>query len=151
VAVTSISSENIPAVLHRTEALQALKAKPDFESLAVAFKRIVNIIKQARARGDVEPKRDIARTDPSVFRETCEQELYDAFQKVKRDIEKDMEQGAFDQALRTVSTLKGPVDAFFDGVMVLADDERLKLNRLALLGEIEDLFSMFADFSKIST
>jgi len=47
--------------------------------------------------------------------------------------------------------LKGPVDGFFDGVMVLSDDLRLKQNRLNLLGEIADLFAVFADFSKIST
>ncbi|MBW1859932.1 MAG: hypothetical protein JRI70_07635, partial [Deltaproteobacteria bacterium] len=50
-----------------------------------------------------------------------------------------------------VAGLKGPVDSFFDGVMVLTEDERLKQNRLALLEEIADLFNIFADFSRIST
>jgi glycyl-tRNA synthetase beta chain len=150
-AVTSVSVEDIPAVLKRTEALQALKAKPDFEPLAVAFKRVVNIIKQAKERGDVGPEKGVAQADPSVFQEKCEQELYDAFQKVKQDIREDMEKGAFDRALLAVSTLKGPVDGFFDGVMVLTEDEWLRQNRLALLGEIADLFAVFADFTKIST
>jgi glycyl-tRNA synthetase beta chain len=150
-AVTSVSVEDIPAVLRRTEALQALKAKPDFEPLAVAFKRVVNIIKQAKERGDVGPEKGVAQADPSVFQENCEQELYDAFQKVKQDIRGDMEKGAFDRALLAVSTLKGPVDGFFDGVMVLTEDEWIRQNRLALLGEIADLFAVFADFTKIST
>jgi len=50
-----------------------------------------------------------------------------------------------------VSRLKEPIDGFFDGVMVLTDDKRIKENRLALLSEIADLFALFADFSKIST
>ena len=150
-AATSISVEDIPAVLKRTEALQGLKVKPDFEPLAVAFKRVVNIIKQARDRGDVVHEKGVIQTDSSLFQENCEKELYDAFRKVKQDIREDVEGGAFDRALLAVSTLKGPVDQFFDGVMVLTEDEKLKRNRLALLGEIADLFAVFADFSKIST
>jgi glycyl-tRNA synthetase beta chain len=150
-AVTSTSIEDIPAVAKRTEALQSLKAKPDFEPLAVAFKRVVNIIRQARERGDLGPEKGVAQADPGLFQEKCEQDLYGAFQKVKQDIWEDVERGAFDRALLAVSTLKGSVDGFFDGVMVLADDEALKRNRLALLGEIADLFAVFADFSKIST
>jgi glycyl-tRNA synthetase beta chain len=151
VAVTSISIEDIPAVSKRTEALQALKAKPDFESLAVAFKRVVNIIKQARERGDLGPEKGAIQVNPGIFQEKCEQQLYEAFQKVKQGILEEVKRGAFDSALLAVSTLKGPVDGFFDGVMVLVKDERLKQNRLAVLGEIADLFAIFADFSKIST
>jgi glycyl-tRNA synthetase beta chain len=151
VAVTSTSLEDIPAVSKRTEALQHLKAKPDFDPLAVAFKRVVNIIKQARERGDLGPKKGTIQADPSVFKEKCEQQLYEAFQKLKQGIGTDVERGAFDRALLAVSTLKEPVDAFFDGVMVLVEDETLKQNRLALLEDIAELFAIFADFSKIST
>ncbi len=150
-AVVSASVDNIPAVLKQTAALQDLKAKPDFEPLATAFKRVVNIIRKARQTGDIAPDGHRVKTDPTIFREPCEQVLYDAFQKVKREISEDIEKAAFDRALLAVSTLKGPVDGFFDGVMVLTDDKSLKQNRLALLGEIADLFAIFADFSKIST
>ena len=149
-AVVSASVDNIPAVLKRTAALQNLKAKPDFEPLATAFKRVVNIIRKARQTGDIAPDAHRVKTDPGIFREPCEQVLYDAFQKVKQEISEDIEKAAFDRALLAVSTLKGPVDGFFDGVMVLTDDKSLKQNRLALLGEIADLFAIFADFSKIS-
>jgi len=152
-AVTSASMDNIPAVLKRTEALETLKAKPDFEPLAIAFRRVVNIIKQARQRGEIPPSaaQSQAKTDPGLFQEPCEQALYDTLQRVKQEISEDLKRAAFDRALLTVATLKGPVDAFFDGVMVLTEDERLKQNRLALLGEIAEVFSIFADFSKIST
>jgi glycyl-tRNA synthetase beta chain len=146
-AVVSASMDDIPAVRKRTQALEALKAKADFQPLAITFKRVANIIKQARDRGD-----EVGRAaDPGVFEETCEQTLYDALKQVKKAVSGDLDAGAFDRALLMVAGLKGPVDAFFDGVMVLTDDERLKQNRLALLGEIADLFSNFADFSKIST
>jgi len=149
--VVSTSIDNVPAILKRLEALEALKAKPDFEPLAMAFKRVVNIIRKAKQLGDMPMDGQRAETDPGLFEEACEQRLYDVFQKVKEGITEDMERGAFDRALLTISTLKGPVDGFFDGVMVLSDDLRLKQNRLNLLGEIADLFAVFADFSKIST
>ncbi|MBW1769805.1 MAG: glycine--tRNA ligase subunit beta [Deltaproteobacteria bacterium] len=152
-AVVSASMEDLPAVRKRTEALEALKAEPDFQPLAIAFKRVANIIRQAKERGEiVSGGLDApAKTDPGLFQESCEQALFDALKKVKHDMSEDLKSGAFDRALLTVSTLKGPVDDFFDGVMVLTEDERLKQNRLALLGEIADLFNVFADFSRIST
>jgi glycyl-tRNA synthetase beta chain len=150
-AVVSTSIDNIPAVLKRTRALEGLKAAPDFEPLATAFKRVVNIIRKARQQNDMPRNRHRADTDPALFAEPCEHRLYEAFQKVKQDIAEDVEGGTFDRALLTISTLKGPVDSFFDGVMVLNDDQRLKQNRLNLLAEIADLFGIFADFSKIST
>jgi glycyl-tRNA synthetase beta chain len=152
-AVVSASMEDLPAVRKRTEALEALKAEPDFQPLAIAFKRVANIIRQAKERGEiVSGGLDApAKTDPGLFQESCEQALFDALEKVRHDISEDLKSGAFDRALLTVSTLKGPVDDFFDGVMVLTEDERLKQNRLTLLGEIADLFNVFADFSKIST
>ncbi|MCK4388732.1 MAG: glycine--tRNA ligase subunit beta [Desulfobacterales bacterium] len=152
-AVVSASMDNIPAVQKRTAALEALKAKPDFEPLAIAFKRVVNIIRQANRLGEIAsaPGQEMAKTDPGLFQKRCERDLYDAFQKVKRAISEDIDRNAFDRALLTVASLKKPVDAFFDGVMVLAEDQSLKQNRLALLAEIAGLFSIFADFSRIST
>jgi glycyl-tRNA synthetase beta chain len=152
-AVVNASIDNVPAVRSRTQALEALKTKPDFEPLAIAFKRVVNIIRQATERGDLQPVSDgqEVKADSGRFRQGEEHELYQAFNKVKQGITEDLEKGAFDRALLKVAGLKGFVDGFFDGVMVLTDDVRLRQNRLALLGEIADLFNIFADFSKIST
>jgi glycyl-tRNA synthetase beta chain len=152
-AVVSAPMEDVPAVRKRTEALEVLKAEADFQPLAIAFKRVANIIRQAKERGEIASGGlgEGTRTDPGLFQESCEQTLFDALKSVKQDISEDLKTGAFDRALLTVAGLKGPVDAFFDGVMVLTEDERLKQNRLALLGEIADLFNIFADFSKIST
>lgn len=152
-AVVSASVDNVPAIRSRTEALEALKTKPDFEPLAIAFKRVVNIIRQATERGDLQPFAEghEVKADSSLFQQEEEKELYQAFSKVKQDISGDLEKGAFDQALLKVAGLKGSVDGFFDSVMVLTEDVSLKQNRLALLGEIADLFNVFADFSRIST
>jgi glycyl-tRNA synthetase beta chain len=152
-AVLSASMDDVPAVWKRTKALEALKAKPDFEPLAIAFKRVTNIIKQARERGDIRPERDQQQVnvDSGLFQQAEEHKLHQSLKKVKQDISADLENGAFDRALLTVASLKEPVDAFFDGVMVLTEDVHLKQNRLVLLGEIAHLFNIFADFSKIST
>jgi glycyl-tRNA synthetase beta chain len=131
--------------------LQSLKAKPDFEPLAIAFKRVVNIIRQAEQLAEIASGQGRTKSDPGLFQEPCEQALYDALQEVEQDISEDLKKGTFDRALLTVATLKEPVDGFFDGVMVLTEDQSLRQNRLALLGEIANLFSIFADFSKIST
>jgi len=121
--------------------------------LAIAIKRVVNIIRQAKQLGEItsSPAQMKPKTDPGLFQQPCEQDLYNAFQRVKQGIREDLKRGAFDRALLVVATLKEPVDAFFDGVMVLTDDRGLKQNRLALLQEIAELFSIFADFSRVST
>jgi glycyl-tRNA synthetase beta chain len=62
-----------------------------------------------------------------------------------------VDNGLFEKALLDIATLRGPVDAFFDGVMVLAEDKAVRRNRMLLLGIIAALFSKLADFSKLST
>jgi glycyl-tRNA synthetase beta chain len=66
-------------------------------------------------------------------------------------VESDLEKGAYDQALVKITSLRDSVDAFFDGVMVMADDAQVRQNRLTLLAQIAALFDQFADFSKLAT
>ena len=142
-AVVSVSCDNIPETWNRVGALEKLKAKPDFEPLAIAFKRVVNIIKKADdfEAGDVNPK---------LFEHESESELLSAYESVRKRVEEDLANGFFDQALVKVATLRDAVDKFFEGVMVLAEDVSVRRNRLSLLGHIAALFNKFADFSKIS-
>jgi glycyl-tRNA synthetase beta chain len=142
-AVLSLDCDNIPEIWSRVAALENLKAKPDFEPLAVAFKRVVNIIKKA---DDFET----AEVNPDLFEDDSEPALLAAYESVKKNVEDDLANGLFDQALLKVATLRDAVDTFFEGVMVLADDKNIRRNRLSLLGRIADLFDKFADFSKIS-
>ncbi|MDX1708302.1 MAG: DALR anticodon-binding domain-containing protein, partial [Desulfobacterales bacterium] len=89
--------------------------------------------------------------DSRLFEHNSEAALFSAYQKVEKSVSDAMQKGLFEKALRDIATLRGPVDAFFDGVMVLAEDKGVRRNRLALLDHIAALFSQIADFSKLST
>jgi len=147
-AIVSVSVDHVPNVWKRVQALQVLKSEPDFEPLAVAFKRVVNIIKQAGGR-DI--GHGAGAVDESLFQHECETSLFSAYKKVKKKVMDHLDHGDFNKALLDIASLRGSVDAFFDGVLVMDEDTRLRGNRLALLGQISALFSLFADFSKIST
>ena len=143
-SVVGVSVDSVPDVWNRVRALEKLKAEPDFEPLAVAFKRVVNIIKKAK-------KSDFAKVNPKLFQDKTESALYKSFQTVQKKTVKNLKQGHFDRALLDIASLRDPVDAFFDGVLVMAKEKRIRKNRLSLLREIANLFAEFADFSKIST
>ena len=142
-AVLGVPAENVPAVWSRARALQQLKSKPDFEPIAVSFKRVVNIIRRAEdfTAGAV---------DEGLFAHTSESALLAAFRTVQSQVQEDLRQGLHDQALARVATLRAPVDAFFDDVMVMAEDLNVRRNRLSLLAQVAGLFDTFADFSKLS-
>jgi glycyl-tRNA synthetase beta chain len=143
-AVVSASIDNIPDVWQRTAALQTLKGAPDFEPLAAAFKRVVNIQRKA---GDAVT----SPPDSSLFKEASEIDLYGAYQAVKSQVGQRLAESDLEGALRVIATLRAPVDKFFDAVMVMTEDNTLRNNRLALLGAIAALFDRMADFSKIAT
>ncbi len=143
-AVLNVFCDNIPQTWSRVGALEKLKAKPDFEPLAVAFKRVVNIIKKA---GDIQA----ADVDQKLFQHESEPALLSAYESVKKKVEDNLHKDRFDQALIEIASLRDTVDAFFEEVMVMTDDMAVRRNRLALLGLIAGLFGEFADFSKLST
>jgi glycyl-tRNA synthetase beta chain len=143
-SVTTVSVDNVPDVWQRVQALEKLKGEADFEPLAIAFKRAVNIIKKAGHRKDV-------AVDENLFEDVCESDLLLACSNVKSKVTRNLSKGDFDQALLDIASLRCPVDAFFDGVLVMAEDEKVRNNRLALLGKISGLFENIADFSKIGT
>ncbi len=141
-AVTSVSVDPVPNVWARVRALEALKAKADFGALAGTFKRVGNIIRKAGVT-------DSAPVTEALFQEKSESGLYQACREAAHQINDHLSRKDFDGALLKVAALKGPVDAFFDDVMVMAEDPALRGNRLALLGFVAGLFTGFADFSKI--
>lgn len=142
-AVLSAAADRVPDVWRRVAALVALKSESDFESIAVAFKRVVNIIRKADpAEG--------AALRPQVFTVACETELYRQLQTIQQRVEDCLTTGDMTAALRETAALRTPVDAFFDGVMVMDEDAVVRANRLALLRQVAALFDRFADFSKLS-
>lgn len=132
-------AEPVDAV-ERVKALAALKGREDFEPLAVAFKRVGNIIK-----GGVEQE-----VDAVLFTDDCEKVLFAELQHVQAAVAELVAQGKYPSALEAIAGLRGPVDTFFDGVMVMDKDEAVKNNRLALLTSIAGLFKGVADFSRIA-
>lgn len=139
-AAVSASFNDLVEVRARIAALAEFTGHPDFEPLTVAFKRVGNIIKD----GTDSP------VDPALFQDAAERELYEAFQSVKSTVTATVAAGSWLEALTCIATLRGPVDTFFDKVMVMAEDERIKTNRLALLTVIARMFGRIADFSRIA-
>ena len=140
-AASSTGFVDMVEVFERIKALQELKKQPDFQPLAITFKRIVNII-GSRAYEEV---------NPSLLTEEAEKNLYDTYQKGAIKINHLIETRDYPAALNHLAGLKPAVDNFFDGVMVMCEDQAVKANRLALLGKVAALFRGVADFAKIIT
>ena len=145
-AVVQVGADNIIDLHRRVAALEALKGKPDFEPLAVAFKRVVNIIKKA----DQSELKTIS-LDPAAFVDPTENALFATSKTVKERVDQQITAGDLNAALTEIATLRADVDAFFDGVLVMDPDAQIRRNRLALLNTVAGLFEKIADFSKIST
>ena len=142
-AVISVSADNVQDVRNRVIALEKMKNKPDFEPLAAAFKRVVNILKKAG-------KQNNQAVNPDLFQEQAESDLHFACEKVKGAVAVNIAGGQLEQALLDIASLRDQVDTFFEDVMVMADDQKIQNNRLALLSGVAGLFAAIADFSKIS-
>ena len=123
----------------RLAAVAALRDSGDFEALSVAFKRVANIL-SGQTTGAV---------DPAVFFEKEEKDLFAALLAIEPDANKQIEAGRYEDALRTLSTLRPHVDRFFDEVLVMTEDDKLRENRLALLHRLRTLFSEVAELSEI--
>ncbi len=140
-AVLEVGFDDVVDCHSRIGALAAAKERKEFAALVVAFKRVVNI-----SRGS--PRGEVVS---SLFKEDAEERLHKAFLAVKGRLDNYLEAKDYQQALVELTTLKEPVDRFFDNVLVMDKETKIKENRLNLLGQIADLFSRIADFSKIVT
>jgi len=145
-AVLAVSKDNIPTIWKKAHALQKLKAEPDFEILATAFKRVVNIIKKADSSETVSQT-----VNELFFDHDSESALLNKYKVVKQRVFTHIENGNIDRAFSEIASMRESVDRFFDDVMVMAENVDIRRNRLALLGQISGLFELLADFSKIST
>ncbi len=145
-AVLSVPVSTVTDVWKRARALQQLKSMPDFEILAIAFKRVVNIIKKSNLD-------DAGATgvNASLFEHSSETALYEKFKTIQDRVKECIYQGDINQSFKELAMLRPFVDQFFEDVMVMAENPALRANRLALLYDISKLFDMLADFSKITT
>ncbi len=125
----------------RCEAIQRWKRREDFDHIIVGFKRVVNILKAATAH----------KFHRDRLVEPAEKKLYEVFRDIQERSVPAINTGDYEMALSLIAELKSPIDGFFDGVMVMCEDEKLRNNRLGLLSKISELFSMIADFSVIGS
>lgn len=140
-AVAAVAPGTPKDFIARMAAVTEFLAIPEAETLAAANKRTQNILKK-------NPQTDTA-VDPALLSVAEEQDLHTALTRLQTTVTQHANQGEYNQALTLLAELKQPVDAFFDHVMVMADDEATKNNRLALLTELKNLFTQVADISEL--
>ena len=126
----------------RLAAVRAFAALPEAAALAAANKRVGNILK--KAEGEV-----TAQVDTALLKEAAEAALHRALLAVAPQAEAAFATGDYTASLQTLAALRAPVDAFFDGVMVNADDPALKTNRLGLLATLHQAMNRVADISRL--
>jgi len=142
-AVISSEFNHIHLIRARLDQLRAYASKSEeFETLAITFKRIVNILKKQKEGFEV---------DPGQFQQPCETALWDRLQDLREQIVTHVSREDYTAALDLLVELRKPVDGFFDGVEILTkESQTLKENRVGMLQHLAGLFLSIADFSKLS-
>ena len=132
----------------RVAALKAIRHTRNFPPLAVAFKRIRKILEKAGSIQTEEGGRPPS-VRPELFRDAAERQLHDAALRVAAKAGEHKRAGHYREALEVIAGLRPVVDRFFDDVLVMAEEEDLRRNRLTLLAGLLREFSTIADFSEI--
>lgn len=140
-AVLAVEVKSVRSSFEMAQALSDMRKQEDFEALASAFKRIRNILSKQ--------SEELAEIDESLLQEPAERSLHSAFRESSPQVEQDLSGGRYAEALSRMARLRGPVDDFFDQVLVMAEDEGLRSNRLRLLHDLSRLFLQAADISEI--
>ena len=133
---------SIVEIVKRVQAVREFEKLPEAPPLAAANKRIGNILKKSEGEG--------AAVNPALFVEAAEKDLYAAMQATVPAANARFDAGDHTASLQALAALRTPVDAFFDGVMVNADDPALKANRLGLLKSLHEAMNRVADLSRLA-
>ncbi len=136
-AAVSVNFDDVHDCLLRIDAILQLRKEPALKVLAASYKRVKNIIKDNRETS----------VSVSLFENQSEKDLYNLFLEVQAEMGKRIADKEYAQALAVMLKMKEPVDAFFDGVMVMADDAAIRQNRLNLLTVLGDLILQIGDIS----
>lgn len=142
-AVVALGPQRLGDIPKRLTAVRAFAALPEAPALAAANKRISNILKKAE-------KAD-AHVSEQLLKEPAEQALHAAMKAVAPRAAAQFEAGNYTASLQTLAALRAPVDAFFDGVMVNAEEADLRLNRLGLLATLHQAMNRVADLSRLAS
>jgi glycyl-tRNA synthetase beta chain len=144
-AVLSQNPVRLSLVPRQLEAVKAFQALPEAESLTAANKRVANILKQAEAKGEA-----FVNAAPDELKEPAERALHEAVRSASSKANTLFASGDYTGYLKAFSVLKAPVDSFFDSVMVMVDDKKLRQGRLALLRDLREAMNRVADISKLA-
>jgi glycyl-tRNA synthetase beta chain len=142
-AVLALAPQRLSEVNKRLEAVRGFASMPEAASLAAANKRVGNILKKVEGALPTEVR-------DALLAESAERALFDAVCTVQPRSDELFSAGDYTASLRALAALKAPVDAFFDGVLVNADDPALRANRLALLGRLHAAMNRVADLSRLA-
>jgi len=141
-AVLALRPQQLGLVGRQLEAVRAFAILPEAQALAAANKRVTNILKKADAVD--------AHVNAELLREQAEQDLYAALQRFVPEANAQFDAGDYTASLQTLAVLRAPVDAFFDDVMVNAEQLDLRLNRQGLLKTLHDAMNRVADLSRLA-
>jgi glycyl-tRNA synthetase beta chain len=141
-AVLAAGFDDVVDARRRLEALASVKTRPDFVPLAVAFKRVANIREKAGEGTG-------AGVDRGLLGAGAETVLVDEVERVEGEVASFRRARDYASVLRAVASLKPAIDAFFDAVLVMAEDPAVRSNRLGIMKRVSDLFADVADFRKI--
>ena len=142
-AVLSLRPPRLADVSARLAAVRAFAALPEAASLAAANKRVANILKKSDGVAGA--------VDPGLLKEPAEAALHESLDRVSAPADAAFERGDYSASLQALAALREPVDAFFESVMVNADDAALRANRLGLLAGLHRAMNRVADLSKLAT
>jgi len=144
-AIVSLRPQRLGNIPKRLAAVRAFAALSEAPALAAANKRIGNILK--KTEGDEAAS---IQVDPALLREPAEKDLHAAMQQVLPQADAQFAAGDYTASLQTLAALRAPVDAFFDGVMVNAEDSDLRRNRLGLLKALHQAMNRVADLARLA-
>lgn len=139
-AVISTGLDDITDASLRAAALTRFRERDEFKQLVTGQKRVANILKGFEPEGSL---------DESMLTETEEMDLLSSTKEIEGEIQQSIENHEYEKTLELLLSLRGPIDQFFDQVLVMAEDSKVRSNRLALVEYVAGRFSQLADFSKI--
>jgi glycyl-tRNA synthetase beta chain len=145
-AALAAGADDLVDAAERIAAVRAIRKTRNFDPLAVSFKRIRKILEKAGPRQSW----GLPAIRPELFQEDAEHKLHAAAHRVVREAEQHKRAGRYREALQNIAALRPEVDEFFDQVLVMAEQEEVRRNRLTLLAELLGEFSTIADFSELA-
>lgn len=144
-AVLALRPQRLALVQKQLAAVRAFAALPEAPALAAANKRVGNILKKAEVEGPVD-----AHVNPALLQEQAEKDLFAALQRFVPEANAQFDAGDYTASLQTLAVLRAPVDAFFDDVMVNAEQMDVRMNRLGLLKMLHNAMNRVADLSRLA-